>query len=487
MKSINNKKYLNKTYKKSKKRFGGKAVDAGSYGCVFKPAIKCANPPPVSYDSKSISKLMYSEDTEAELIEMAKVKKFIETIPYKEDYFLLSNTYPCKPSQLNEEDLSTFDKKCRLFTKRGITRENVNQNLNQLSLLVMPNGGLNIDKFIQAILELPEKDMYPMFINLNKSLIKLLANGIVKLNEKGFNHYDIKSGNILMGEDGHARLIDWGLAGENDGIHVPETIQDRSIAFNMPFSGIFFNNFVKKWLPVEMNAIKGSNNLKNKTAGQAELLKIVAVNMINESINNTSDGHFNYITENILHDIYKIYAAKNEYNLIDYDMLSTNVMVEYVQAVLLKFVDEDGKFNDARYFYEVFTKNVDIWGFLVAYVPLIEFGTTIFYPELINGICRILLRYCFSTEFATKPIILSELIMELESLNDIVNARTFKPESKKLSHTKQLSQTKKSSQIIKISQTKKQSQNILPIKKPTPAKKPSRSKHSSDISLDYSE
>ena len=475
MKSMKNK--YNKTYKKTKKRFGGKAVDAGSYGCVFKPAIKCASPQPVPYDSKSISKLMYSEDTEAELIEMAKVKNFISTIPYKEDYFLLSNTYTCKPGQLNEEDLSTFDKKCRLFTKRDINRKNVNQNLNKLSLLVMPNGGLNIDKFIQAIVELPEKDMYPMFINLNKSLIKLLANGIVKLNEKGFNHYDIKSGNILMGDDGHARLIDWGLSGGNDGINVPETIQDRSIAFNMPFSGIFFNNFVKKWLPAEMIAIKGSNNLKNKTAGQAELLKIVAINMINESINNTSEGHFNYITENILHDIYKIYAVKNEYNRIDYNMLSTNVLVEYVQAVLLKYVDEDGKFNDASYFYEVFAKNVDIWGFLIAYVPLIEFGATIFHPELINGVCRILLRYCFSTEFATKPIIVSELVTELESLNDIVNARIFKLQSKKLSQNNKPSQPKKPSQSIKKSQTKKQSQNILP----------SISKDSSDIVLDYSE
>ena len=132
MKSMKNK--YNKTYKKTKKRFGGKAVDAGSYGCVFKPAIKCASPQPVPYDSKSISKLMYSEDTEAELIEIAKVKKFISTIPNKEDYFLLSNTYPCKPNPLNEEDLSTFDRKCRLFTKRGITRENVNEKLNKLSM-----------------------------------------------------------------------------------------------------------------------------------------------------------------------------------------------------------------------------------------------------------------------------------------------------------------------------------------------------------------
>ena len=406
---------------------------------------------------------MYAEDTESELIEMAKVKKFIETIPNKEDYFLLANTYPCKPNPLNEEDLSTFDKKCRLFTKRGINRANVNEKLNELSLLVMPNGGLNIDKFVEAIIQLSEKDMYQMFLQLNKALIKLLVNGIVPLTDKGFNHYDIKAGNILMGDDGRARLIDWGLAGENDGRHVPETIQNRSIAFNMPFSGIFFNNFVKKWLPAEMKIIKGANNLKNKTAGQTELLKIVAVNMINESITKTSEGHFDYITSDILHDIYEIYAIKNAYNRIDYNTLSTNVLVEYVQAVLLKYVDENGNFNDVKYFYEVFTKNVDIWGFLLAYVPIIEYGATIFHPDLINGLCRILLKYCFSAEFAIKPIIVSELAMELESLNDIVNE--IKP------HTP-----------VKQPTTIKQPTQV---KKPTPAKKQSRSKRSSDISLDY--
>jgi hypothetical protein len=469
------KKYKKKYQKKktTKKRYGGRAVDAGSYGCVFNPAIKCANKPASPNDKNTISKLMYTEDTEAELIEMAKVKKYIEKIPNKQDYFLLANTYPCKPSLLNEEDKSTFDRKCRLFTKRGITRENVNapENLNQLSLLVMPNGGKNIDKFIEAILELPAKELYQMFIQLNNALIKLLVNGIVPLTAMGFNHYDIKAGNILMAEDGHARLIDWGLAGENDGIHIPETIENRSIAFNMPFSGIFFNHFVKKWLPAEMKLIKGSNQLKNKTAGQAELLKIVAVNMINESISQTSEGHYDYITTNILHDIYKIYAVKNEYNRIDFDSLSSNVLVEYVQAVLLQYVDEDGKFNDVKYFYEVFTKNVDIWGFLLAYVPFIEYGSTLLHPELMNGICRILLKYCFSPEFATKPITVSELASELEALNDIVKAHIVKTPSKKPSPIK----------------SKKPSQNIVPAPAPVPlpVKTPARSKHSSDISLDY--
>jgi len=423
-----------KINKKNKKtRYGGRAIASGSYGCVFDPAIKCANSE-IPYNNKNIAKLMFTKETESELIEMAKVKKIIDRIPNKDHYFLLSNTYQCKPDKLTEEDLVTFDKKCRLFTKRNINSTNVNKEeiLSSLSLIVMPNGGLNIDKIIQAILQLPEKDMYKTLIDVNKALIELLVNGIVPLTAMNFNHYDIKSGNILMSDDGHARLIDWGLSGENDGTHVPETIQDRSIAFNMPFSGIFFNNFVKKWLPTEMSKIKGSKILKNKASGQSELLKIVATNMINESIAKTSEGHFGYITSNILHDIYKIYAIKNEYNRIDYNVLSYNVLIEYIEAVLLKYVDENGNFNDVNYFYEVFTKNVDIWGFLLAYVPIIEFGAAIFHHDIINTVCRILLKYCFSPEFATKPIIVSELVMELESLTDVINERIMKSQSRKI-------------------------------------------------------
>jgi hypothetical protein len=76
-------------------------------------------------------------------------------------------------------------------------------------------------------------------------------------------------------------------------------------------------------------------------------------------------------------------------------------------------------FDDTKYFYEVFAKNVDIWGFLLSYVPLIEYGVGHFHPDLINGVCRILLKYCFSPEFAAKPIVVDELVLDLRSLNTI--------------------------------------------------------------------
>jgi serine/threonine protein kinase len=413
-----------KTQRQHIKTRGGRAVDAGSYGCVFIPALKCAekNRP---YDKNEISKLMYTKDADAEMLEMQKVERYIKKIPNNDKYFLVSHTYKCSPAGINDkEDLLSFDKTCGLFTKRGIDSYNVNENLDKLSLINMPNGGLSIENFVLKMLESPNK--YSNFIKLNNALIQLLLNGIVPINNAGFNHFDVKAGNILFSPDGYARLIDWGLAGNNDGTTIPEAIQNRSIAFNMPFSDIFFNSYIKNWLPEEYSRIKASTSFRDKTDGQADLLKVIAVNLINKSIQETSEGHYDYITANILHDIYKIYADRNSYNKLDYNVLTYNVLIEYIQAVLLEFVDDNGNFNATRYFYEVFTHNVDIWGFVLAYAPLIEDGNGKLHKDIINGVCRILLKYCFSTEFAIKPVIVTELAADLSSLSYI--AKTI-PES----------------------------------------------------------
>jgi len=422
-----------KNIKKNKK--GGEAVAAGSYGCVFRPPIRC-NDSSTPYNPSYISKLMYNDESVyKEKEEMDRVKEIIKKIPNNENYFLLMNTSICDPSLLNKEDLKLFDEKCDLFTKKGITSKNVNSNLKKLKLINMPDGGMEVDDYIYNLLQINDKKQkYINFININNGFINLLNNGIVPINNNGLNHMDIKGNNMLIDTNGYVRLIDWGLACKNNGQTIPEEITNHTLHFNNPFSNIFYNDYLKKWLQNEYLKIKASNELYNKKSGQAELLKIVAVNMLNSVIEyNRTSGHYTSIVS-ILHDIYKIYAIDNGYNTVDYNVLIQNTIIEYIQSVLLAYVDDNGNFKDTEYFYEVFTKNVDIWGFLTGYTYIFEKGivyddkgnaTYLISKDIVDSICRILLKYCYSNEFAVKAINVSELSKELESLNKI--ARKFIP------------------------------------------------------------
>jgi serine/threonine protein kinase len=414
---------------------GGKAIDAGSFGCAFRPSLKCAadtakhNP-----NTKYISKLMQKTHGEKEMAEINKVKNVIENIPDNDKYFLVANAYMCQPAELQAEDFKDFDKTCELFTSEGINADNINANLEKLTLLNIPDGGMTLDSYFKQILVRTNKDMNKQFIKVNSAMIQLLVNGIVPINKNKLNHFDVKGNNILIGqEDGQARLIDWGIASENNGTTLPREITDSFIHFNNPFSYIFFNAAVKDWLPTEYARIKASAYFPHKDAGQAEILKVVAVNLLNK-IMEKDQGHYQVIVKEVLHNIYKIFAVDNGRNTIDYNVLAQNTVIEYIQMVLLKYVDDNGKFSDIQYFYKVFTKNVDIWGFLMCYESILIYGIDytnaatnassiyIMDKEIINSICRILIKYCFSPEYAVKPIPVAELATELEALNHIAAA-----------------------------------------------------------------
>ena len=193
----NTTKNTTKKYKKNKKQ-GGKAIDAGSYGCVFRPSLKCSDNVN-EYNPNNVSKLMYEEDIEKEIDEMNKVKRIIDNLPAdNKKYFLVSDTHTCSPSQLENDDLSTFDKECSLFTKEGIDSTNVNNNLDSLRILNMPDGGITIDDFIRNMLMSDNKDKYTLFLKLNNSLIRLLKKGLEPINKNKLNHFDVKGNNILI-------------------------------------------------------------------------------------------------------------------------------------------------------------------------------------------------------------------------------------------------------------------------------------------------
>ena len=86
---------------------GGKAIAAGGYGCVFKPALKCKNK---DNRTKGVSKLLKKSNAEEEYEEALKVSNILKkSIPNYNKYVLLPEEI-CEPDVLEKRDLINFDK-----------------------------------------------------------------------------------------------------------------------------------------------------------------------------------------------------------------------------------------------------------------------------------------------------------------------------------------------------------------------------------------
>jgi serine/threonine protein kinase len=215
---------------------GGKVLDSGGFGCVFKPALKCKNK---SRPLGKISKLMASGDTDDEFYEISKYEPILKKIPNYRNYFIIDDITICDPDKLTKEDLDNFGK-CTAFKKYDLTSANINDNLKYLAMLNEPDGGPELDEYVKA-----NFTNYNKLIAVNNSLIDLLEHGIIPMNKLKIFHFDIKGSNILVSIDGtmHTRLIDWGLSKQlinNKDIMLDE-ISHRPFQFNLPYSIIIFN------------------------------------------------------------------------------------------------------------------------------------------------------------------------------------------------------------------------------------------------------
>ena len=124
---------------------GGKAIDSGGYGCVFSPALKCPN---MASNPNGISKLMPNKYADEEYDLLQKFKTALQDIPGYQNFFLLEGVTKCHPEQLTENDLIDYDK-CSRLIEGGITQNNINQNLQNVSILNMENGGRSVETFIK--------------------------------------------------------------------------------------------------------------------------------------------------------------------------------------------------------------------------------------------------------------------------------------------------------------------------------------------------
>jgi serine/threonine protein kinase len=400
---------------------GGKVIASGGFGCVFSPALKCKGTRTRS--KNKITKLLTKKYALAEYNEIKIIRQKLNKIPNYLNYFLLNNFNICKPEKLTKSDIVSFKKKCAALPKDKITQQNINDSLHKVLALNMPNGGLPVDEFLL------KNKSYKNIINLNNSLIELLNNGIIHMNKNNIYHSDIKDSNILVDISSgsiQTRIIDWGLSTEyisNIDSPFPKSWKNRPLQFNTPFSVIIFTDlFLNKYTTY----LKEGGKLDHIN------LKPFILNYIFLWIKERGPGHYLYINNimnmlfsNELNDVDKLNKLikptiiENEFTLV----YITNYIIKILQH-FTKF-KKDGTLNLRIYLDSVFIKIIDIWGFIISYLPIL----TILFENykkldenelmLFNKIKNIFIKYLYSPRII--PIDETELSKELKNLNNLFN------------------------------------------------------------------
>lgn len=363
---------------------GGAVVDAGGFGCLFIPALKCNNKNNIRRGF--VSKMQIKHDGDTEYNKIMKIKSIIsKKIPNYSDYFILDIDI-CYPSQIETQDLKDFDNKCgKLFSRYDINASNINSHLQDVNIINMVNGGITIDDFLLIYTE-------PKY---NKLIFLKLYNykhkALIPANKSGILNCDIKPNNFLISlntttptnkpndvENTHKiiksnmklRLIDWGLS----------TIYDSSTTdlhniirhgnyfqFNSPFSSNLFNEGFLKYMQKYLLSISQSK----ETISYKTIYKVI-FNFLIYILKNNKYRHLNHINH-----IFVKFFEENHPNIISRDELNNYILNNYTLKYICNYMTEvvikftiNNYFDVLLYYKKVYVKNVDLWGYYLSFIDL---------------------------------------------------------------------------------------------------------------------
>lgn len=176
----------------------------GTYGCVIKPSLKCKGKKSSKIYENKVSKVMRDKHAEDELKEM----EYISNIKGIEKY-AVNLPIKCKPD-LTDSNFNKYVSKCNTY----YVAQQYLANPKKLSLLLLDDGGLNMQQSLNLVLSGTSNDkkiFYNSIINLFEGLEFFRKNKIV--------HFDIKLINLVYNfEKGEAKFIDFGLMKKDETI-----------------------------------------------------------------------------------------------------------------------------------------------------------------------------------------------------------------------------------------------------------------------------
>lgn len=206
--------FRRQTKRKQRKQKAGAYVGKGTYGCTFRPALRCEGE--AERRPGKFSKLMNSELATEEM----RASELLKPVDPARKYFIYPEAI-CKPAPLEPSD--EIDKCPHDFSSLDDSR-----------ILIQADGGTNISK-----LSLQAADYIPFFRSLYDTI-----EGLYKIHEKGIAHNDIKMDNIVSLRDSTGkfltRFIDFGFMVNT------ATIEDEARNIRSPFYKfeIFRSNYM---------------------------------------------------------------------------------------------------------------------------------------------------------------------------------------------------------------------------------------------------
>lgn len=172
------------------------AIGVGSYGCVYRPPLKCEKDHPSSGYSNKVSKLLLNRHSISELNEYNKIVKID-----KKQKFFLGKPHRCKADE--SEILTTINPDdCEMVN---------DTDLPNYDLLISQDGGMDLDDFLDnrmsQYLNKKSNAAERFLLNLHNLLL-----GIKLFKENDIIHFDIKPSNIVFDENTERlNFIDFGL------------------------------------------------------------------------------------------------------------------------------------------------------------------------------------------------------------------------------------------------------------------------------------
>jgi len=425
--TISNKTQSNKTPTKK----GGNILASGGYGCVFSPSLICQGQRKRA--KNKISKLMTEKHAISEYEEIVSIKSKLESIKDYENYFLIYDVTLCKPATLSESDLDNYTNKCRALPKDNITKANINEKLDNMLAINMPNGGLPVDDYMYEM-----GTFYKMY-QLHVKLTTLLKKGIIPMNERHIYHGDIKDSNVLVSKEMETRLVDWGLSVEYIPFKdhtFPRTWRNRPFQFNVPFSVILFSDrFVEKYTAFL------------KDGGKPNIIELrpFIIDYITLWMKERGAGHYKFINE-IMYVLFspemKVLSTDAKPKIVE-TQITMNYIIDYLVDVLVHFTKSGNIKNDLRdYLDNVFIQIADIWGFISVYFVFAEILFNNYNKlteqelEIFNKLKYIFDKYLYKPRH--EPIILNELYSDLNDLEVLLynNIKRKNKRNKKNKFTK---------------------------------------------------